>query len=109
MGIKEIGKKLAMHIVAAKPKYLNPENVPKEIVDKEKEILQAQISNLPSNQKNKKPKDIIEKIINGKLNKFYQEICLTKQLHMLEEKNPVIEKYLKKNGLKVIDYKYLSI
>lgn len=105
--VKEIGKKLAMHIVAAKPKYLNPESVPKELVDKEKEILQVQISAMPGNKS--KPPEILEKIINGKLNKFYQEICLSKQLHMLEEKNPMIEKYLLSHGFKVKSYKYISI
>lgn len=105
--MKEIGKKLAMHVVAAKPKYLNPESVPEEVLAKEKEILKIQISKLPGSDK--KPPEILEKIVIGKLGKFYQDVCLSKQGHMLEEKNPMIEKYLSGHGLKVTSYKYISI
>jgi len=105
--MKEIGKKLAMHVVAAKPKYLNPESVSEEVLAKEKEILKVQISKLPGSDK--KPPEILEKIVQGKLGKFYQDVCLSKQGHMLEEKNPMIEKYLSGHGLKLMSYKYISI
>lgn len=105
--MKDIGKKLAMHVVAAKPKYLNPESVPKEVLEKEKEILEVQISKLPGSQK--KSPQILQRIINGKLEKYYQDVCLTKQGHMLEEKNPTIEKYLKSFDLKIVSYKHICI
>ncbi|CAJ1966922.1 unnamed protein product [Cylindrotheca closterium] len=90
----DAGKKLAMHIVAAKPSYLSPEDVPEEAVNKEKEVLESQIAGT------NKPPEVMEKIVNGKLRKFYSEVCLTEQEHMVEEKTTVA-KALKKLGLEV--------
>ena len=66
-----------------------------------------QISKLPGSQK--KSPQILQRIINGKLEKYYQDVCLTKQGHMLEEKNPTIEKYLKSFDLKIVSYKHICI
>lgn len=66
-------KEIAMHVAALNPKYLRPEEVPAEVLAKEKEILSAQVDT-------KKPKEIQEKIIEGKLKKFYQEECLEQQI-----------------------------
>jgi elongation factor Ts len=66
-------KDIAMHIAAANPTYLNPEEVPSEVITKEKEIFKAQITG-------KKPDNIIEQILEGKLKKFYEENCLTEQV-----------------------------
>ncbi|KAL7525340.1 hypothetical protein ACHAWF_001316 [Thalassiosira exigua] len=92
---KEAGKKLAMHVVAAKPLYLNPESVPDDVVQKEKEILMEKMANT------NKPPEILEKIIAGQLRKFYEGICLTEQAHMVEEGNPKVSKVLKESGLEV--------
>jgi elongation factor Ts len=97
--IAEVGKKLAMHIVAARPTYLAPENVPADIVEKEKEILMEELAS------SGKPPEILEKIVGGRLRKFYENICLTEQGHMLEEGNPSVSKSLKAVGLKVVNYK----
>merc|ERR1719491_2877203 len=86
---KEVGKKLAMHIVAAKPTYLNISNIPTELVEKEKELLKSQIVD------SKKPPEVIEKIINGRMKKFYSEICLVEQEHFVEEGNQKVSKVLK--------------
>lgn len=93
--IQEVGKKLAMHIVAAKPLYLNPESVPNDVIEREKEILQSQIAD------SNKPADVIEKIVNGRMRKFYSEVCLTEQEHMVEEGNPQVSKALKSVGLQL--------
>ena len=55
-----------------------------------------------------KPPEILEKIITGQLRKFYEQICLTEQSHMVEEGNPKIGKFLKDSGLKVADFKFVS-
>ena len=104
---EEAGKKLAMHIVASKPLYLSPEHIPEEILSKEKSILLEQLNE--SGATKNKPKDIVDKIVTGKLNKFYSEVCLTDQPHVVEEKNPAVKKVLKDLGLKVARFEYMSI
>ncbi len=70
---RELVKDIAMHIAAANPSYLNSEEVPDAVIQKEREIARAQITG-------KKPENIIEQILEGKLNKFYEENCLTEQV-----------------------------
>jgi elongation factor Ts len=70
---KTLIKDIAMHIAATNPMYLSPEEVPTEVIEKEKEIFKAQITG-------KKPDNIIEQILEGKLKKFYEESCLTEQV-----------------------------
>ena len=69
----ELGKDICMQIAAAKPEYLDETNVPKEVVDKETEIMKAQVIN------EGKPENIADKIVQGKLKKFYSEVCLLDQ------------------------------
>ncbi len=64
---------LAMHIVAAKPQYLTPESVPAEVIEAEKAIYRAQLAD------EKKPANVIDRIIEGKLAKFYEDTCLMEQ------------------------------
>ena len=77
----ELAKDIAMHITAMNPKYINSEDVPAEIVEKEKEIWTAQAEN------EKKPREIMEKILEGKEKKFREEISLMSQPYI---KNPEI-------------------
>ena len=56
-----------------------------------------------------KPPDVVEKIINGRMRKFYSEVCLTEQEHMVEEGNPKVAKALKQNGLAVKSFEMFSI
>jgi len=70
---RELAKDIAMHVAAANPAYLSPEDVPDEVIRKEREIARAQITG-------KKPEHIVEQIIEGKLKKFYEETCLTEQV-----------------------------
>ena len=99
----EIGKKLAMHIVAAKPEYLKSDDVPDDVIQKEKEILLEQMAG------SGKPPEILEKIVNGRLGKFYQGVCLLEQGHMLEDGNPKVSKALKGHGLELVSYESISI
>ncbi|HJQ32423.1 MAG TPA: translation elongation factor Ts [Pyrinomonadaceae bacterium] len=70
-------KDIAMHIAAAEPRYVTREQVPADILDKEREITRAQIANDPKNAN--KPEQVIEKIVEGRLNKFYEEAVLVDQ------------------------------
>ena len=88
--IKDTLKDIAMHIAAMKPQYLNPESVPADVIEKEKEIAKAQLL------KEGKPENVIEKIIPGKIKKFYQEACLTEQEYVKAEKKENVAEALSK-------------
>jgi len=70
---------LAMQVVAAKPKYLLPEDIPAEVIEAEKEEYRAQMGDLG------KPEHVIDKIVEGKLQKYYQEVCLMQQPFIKDE------------------------
>jgi len=74
---KNLAKELALHIAAASPLYVTTEEVPMEVVEKEKEIYKEQMKD--------KPADVVEKIIEGKIAKYYEETCLMEQPYV---KNP---------------------
>lgn len=68
---RNLVKDIAMHIAAANPVYISREDIPVEVIEKEKEIYRAQITG--------KPAQVVEKIIEGKLEKFYNDTCLLDQ------------------------------
>lgn len=70
---KILTKEIAMHIAASNPKYISTTDVPEEVLEKEKEIYATQAKN------EGKPPQVIDRIVQGKLEKFYQEICLLEQ------------------------------
>ena len=72
-GFKNFVKDVAMHIAASNPLYVTKEEVPAEEIEKEKEILRVQALN------EGKPEKIIEKMVEGRISKFYKEICLLEQ------------------------------
>ena len=74
---------LGMHVVASNPKYLSREEVSDEELEKEKDIYREQLKN------EGKPADIVEKIIEGKINKFFSEICLLEQPYIKDEEKTV--------------------
>jgi elongation factor Ts len=84
-GMESVASDLAMHIAALNPKYISPEDVPEEEVNKEKEIYKAQLL------KEGKPENIIDKILEGKINKYYSEVCLVKQDFIKDEDKKVEE------------------
>ena len=75
---KQLVHNIAMHIAAANPAYLNRDEVPAEIIEKEKEIIRAQALN------EGKKEAFVDKIIEGRINKFYKENCLMEQQYMLD-------------------------
>ena len=76
-GAHDLAHDVALQIAAAKPLYLVAEEVPQEVVEHEKEILLAQIKNDP--KLSNKPEQVIAKMVEGKINKYYDENCLLRQ------------------------------
>ncbi|MDW7675723.1 MAG: translation elongation factor Ts [Bacillota bacterium] len=70
---KELCRDIAMQIAASKPTYVSKEEVPADVIEKEKEILKAQAIN------EGKPANIAEKMVEGRIEKFYKEVCLLEQ------------------------------
>ncbi len=91
---KDFVHDLTLQVAAANPLYLLPQDVPVEIIAKEKEIYRAQLKN------EGKPAEMIEKIVEGKLQKFYAEVCLLKQLYIKDDKI-TIEKLLEQTIAKI--------
>ena len=96
-GSKEVAKDICMQIAAARPEYVKRDEVPQERVDKEMEILKVQAMN------EGKPAQIAEKIVQGRIGKFYEEICLVDQAFV---KNPDIKiaQLLKENDSEVVEF-----
>jgi len=70
---QKMAKDIAMHIAASNPLYVRPDEVPADVLEREKEIYRSQL------QEEKKPEKIWDKIIEGKLKKYYEEVCLVEQ------------------------------
>ncbi len=77
---KELAKNIAMHIAAAAPRYVAPADIPAEILEQERAIAREQFKD------SNKPPAIVEKIVEGKLNKFYEEVCLLEQAYVRDDK-----------------------
>lgn len=103
----EAARKLAMHIVAAKPTYLNIDTVPHDVIAKEKEILHGKM--ISDGKAVGKPPDIIDKIIQGQLRKYYESVCLTEQIHMIEEGGVKVSKVLSDLGLEVKSFQLVGL
>ncbi|PIR13086.1 elongation factor Ts [Candidatus Falkowbacteria bacterium CG11_big_fil_rev_8_21_14_0_20_39_10] len=82
-GQADLARDIAMQVAAANPKYIKPEDVPVEELEKEKEIYREQL------KKEGKPENIIEKILEGKIKKYYEEVCLIKQEYIKDDKKKV--------------------
>ena len=76
--LKDIGKNICMHIAATSPKSLDEETLDKDIIEVEKNIIKEQL------KETSKPDDIIEKMLNGKMNKFYEEVVLLNQKYVID-------------------------
>jgi elongation factor Ts len=77
---QDLVKELGLQIAASKPRWIASTDVPADIVAKEKEIILAQLGDM------KKPPQIMEKIVEGKLGKFFEEVCLLDQPYIREDK-----------------------
>ena len=97
----ELAKDICLQIAAAKPEFLNRESVTPERVEKEMEILKAQAMN------EGKPAEIAEKMVQGRINKFYGEICLMEQ-EFVKDPDMKINKLLESKGAKINNFARLE-
>ncbi|ACI20484.1 MULTISPECIES: translation elongation factor Ts [Thermodesulfovibrio] len=79
---RQLAKDIAMQIAASNPQYIQREDIPQEVIEKEKEIYKSQI-------KGNKPPQVIEKIVEGKLEKFFEEMCLLDQPFIKEPEKKI--------------------
>lgn len=86
-GFKQLAHDLAMQIAAQSPLYVAPEDVPEELVNKEKEMYKEQLL------AEGKPEAMLEKILEGKINKWYQDVCLIKQ-QFIKNEDITVEEYI---------------
>ncbi len=101
--LEEIGKQIAMHIAAAKPEALTIESVNKDKLDREIAVLKEQAKS------SGKPDSIIEKMMNGRIRKYYEEVVLLEQSFVMDDKikiKDLIANFAKESGeTKLTDYK----
>ncbi|MBQ9117665.1 MAG: elongation factor Ts [Clostridia bacterium] len=100
---KEVAHELTLQIAFTKPAYLTKEEVPADVIAKEKEVLIAQIKNDPKLAG--KPDAIIEKMVVGKLGKFYVENCLLEQVSIKDDSVKVVD-MLKKANVSINKYAF---
>lgn len=83
---QDFAHELAMHIAAAHPLWISRENVPPEILDRETEVIMARMDS-------RKPAEVINKIVNGKLDKFFKDNCLLEQMFIKETNVSIQDKF----------------
>lgn len=93
---QQLVKDVAMHIAASDPRYTNREEVPADVLEKEREIMREQLKNDPKNAN--KPEDVLNKIIEGRLNKFYEENVLVDQPFVKDPSKTIGELVAEKIG-----------
>jgi elongation factor Ts len=76
---RQLALNLAMHIAAENPRYLRPEEVPAKVIEKEKEVYRALA------QKEGRPENVLDRIVEGRLKKFYGEVCLLQQPYVRDD------------------------
>lgn len=92
----QLVKDIAMHIAASSPSYVRREEVPSDVLDKEREITSEQLKNDPKNAN--KPADVINKIVEGRLNKYYEENVLLEQPFVKDPSKTIGEMVAEKVG-----------
>jgi len=88
---EEVARDVSMHVTAQRPLYITRDEVPEEVINHEKEIIKEQAIN-----EGKKP-EIAEKMVNGRINKYYSEVCLLEQEYV-KDPDKTVEQYVKENG-----------
>jgi elongation factor Ts len=86
---QQLVKDIAMHVAAAEPRYVSREEVPADVLEKEREIARAQAKNDPKMAG--KPEQVIEKIVDGRINKYYEETVLNDQPFVKDPSKTVAE------------------
>ncbi len=99
-------REVAMHVAAMNPHYVRRDDVPESVIAKEKEIMLAQMADM------KKPPEILDKIVTGKLGKVFTEICLEDQIYVRDpDGKSTVGQWLKKidKGIKVTSFERLQV
>jgi elongation factor Ts len=81
--LAEVGKQIAMHVAAANPLFLDPSVVDTSALDREKAVLTEQA------QASGKPAAVIEKMVEGRIRKYYEEVCLSEQVFVIDQENKI--------------------
>ena len=94
---EEVAKEVAMHVAAMKPTYLSRNEVPEEVLEKEKTILKEQAVNegLAGNK--------IDMVVTGRINKYYEEVCLLDQ-NFIKENKMKVSNYVKNNNMDIVEF-----
>lgn len=82
---RTLARDIALHIAAAQPRYVKPDDIPTDILEVEREVYRKQMEG------ENKPKEILDKIIEGKLSKFYEDTCLIKQRFVKDEERTITD------------------
>jgi len=103
-GTEELARELAMQVVAMSPKYIKPDDISQAEINKEKEIYREQLLG------EGKPENILDKILEGKLNKYYEEVCLMHQ-DFIKDEDKNISDLLKEAGedVQIKEFKKFSV
>jgi elongation factor Ts len=101
---QEFVKDIAMHIAASSPQYLNEEDVPEDVLEKERDIYRAQAKD------SGKPDKVLDKIVEGKLKKFYTEVCLLDQPYVKDTDmsvNDYLNNFISKTGENIVIRRFI--
>ena len=93
----EVAKEVAMHAAAMRPLYVKAENVPNDVLEKEKAIMKEQLLN------EGKPADRIDNILVGKVKKYYEDVCLENQIFVKAENKESVGQYVQNNGGSIVN------
>ncbi len=93
----EIARDVAMHVAAMNPGYLSRSNVPEDVINHEKDVIKKQAI------EEGKPAEIAEKMVNGRINKFYKEVCLLEQ-PFIKDPDLDVAGYAKANNMAVVKF-----
>lgn len=100
VGDEEVAKNIAMHVAAQNPKYLTQDEIEQSVIEQERSILLNQALEENKTAEKPKPENIIEKMVEGRLNKELKEVCLVNQAYV-KDPNISVSEYLKQNKASV--------
>ena len=101
---QKLSKEIAMQIAAANPLYISREHIPEEVVNREKKVIKAQAV------ESGKKAEIADKMVEGKINKFFEEVCLLEQAYIREPKtkiNELIQNAIAKVGENIVIRRFI--
>ena len=99
---RDVARDVAMHVAAMSPVAVRRDEVPADMVERESHVIKEQVMG------EGKPADIAEKMVNGRLNKFYKEICLEEQA-FIKDSNTSVLNYVKSNGGEIVSMKRYAV